>query len=138
MQVEHRVLVNARPEKIFSIYMDVANWNKWDPDTKASHINGPFSAGSTGRLTPAKGNTVPMLLTSVKENHHFTVESKIALFRMVFEHELLDRGQSTEVIHRVSFYGLLAPILGRLVGAQVHKGLPVTLANLKLAAESAA
>jgi Polyketide cyclase / dehydrase and lipid transport len=138
MQVEHRVLVSATPDKIFRIYADVKNWHKWDPDTKASYINGPFSAGSKGRLTPTKGNTVPMLLTSVEQNRHFTVESRIPLFKMVFEHELLDRGNNTEVVHRVSFFGLLAPVLGRMVGAQVNKGLPVTLANLKATAESAA
>ncbi|MBH2010696.1 MAG: SRPBCC family protein [Xanthomonadaceae bacterium] len=138
MQVEHRILVNAPAEKLFRIYADVANWCQWDPDTKASFIDGPFVAGAKGRLTPTKGNAVPMVLTSVQPNAHFTAESRIPLFCMVFEHELLQSGTATQVIHRVGFSGLLTPLLGRWVGAQVNKGLPITLSRLKALAESAA
>lgn len=137
MQVEHSINVHASARRLFAIYADVANWNRWDPDTKASHIVGPFQVGATGSLTPAKGSTVPMVLTSVVPDRAFTAESKIPMFRMLFEHELIPTGQTTQVIHRVTFSGPLAFVLGRMVGAQVNKGLPVTLANLKAAAEAA-
>jgi len=136
MQIEHSVIVNAAPERVFNLYADVPNWNRWDPDTKASHIDGPFQTGANGALTPARGNTVPMLLTSVVPNRSFTVEAKIPLFRMVFEHELLPASEATQVVHRVSFSGPLAFLLGRVIGAQVNKGLPVTLAKLKAAVEA--
>jgi uncharacterized protein YndB with AHSA1/START domain len=131
MQVEHRILIDKPPEEIFRIYADVSNWNKWDPDTKSSCIDGPFQSGTRGKLTPAKGSAVPMLLTEVVPNHNFTAEAGIPFFRMVFEHELLPTDSGTEVIHRVTFSGLLSPLLGRLVGAQLNKGLPITLAKLK-------
>lgn len=57
---------------------------------------------------------------------------------MLFEHGLQQRGTATQVIHRVSFSGLLTPLLGRWVGAQVNKGLPITLSRFKALAESAA
>ena len=136
MQVEHSVLVNAAPERLFALYADVPNWNRWDPDTKASSISGPFQAGARGSLTPTKGNTVPMLLTSVVPNRSFTVEAKIPLFRMVFEHELLPVDKTTQVIHRVTFSGALAFLLGQIIGSQLNKGLPVTLAKLKATAEA--
>ncbi len=136
MQVEHAILVNAQPERLFSLYTDVSNWNRWDPDTKASSIDGPFQAGTRGFLTPAKGNTVPMLLTSVVPDRSFTVEVRIPLFRMVFEHELRPENGSTKVIHRVTFSGALAFLLGRVIGSQLNKGLPVTLAKLKASAEA--
>lgn len=135
MQVEHSILVNAAPERVFALYEDVANWSRWDPDTKASFIYGPFKTGTTGSLTPTKGNTVPMLLTSVIPNQSFTVESKIPLFRMLFEHELKPDGKVTQVIHRVTFSGGLAFLLGRIIGAQLNKGLPLTLAQLKVTVE---
>lgn len=136
MQIKHSVLVNAAPERLFALYADVPNWNRWDPGTKASSIVGPFQSGAKGSLTPTKGNTVPLLLTSVVPNRSFTAEAKIPLFRIIFDHELLPRNGATEVIHRVSFSGVLAFLLGRFIGAQVSKGLPVTLAKLKAAAES--
>jgi uncharacterized protein YndB with AHSA1/START domain len=136
MQVEHRIAVAAPPERIFSIYEDVPGWRHWDPDTKSATLDGPFAVGSSGKLTPAKGNTVPMVVTAVVPNRSFTVECRIPLFRMVFEHELSPQGASTDVVHRVTFSGVLTPLLGRMLAKRVDAGLPVTLANLKRLAES--
>lgn len=138
MQVEHSVLVQAPASRIFNVYQDVAAWHTWDPDTKHASLQGPFAVGGRGSLTPTKGNTVPMLLTKVEPNSCFTVESKIPLFRMVFEHELLPQGSSVKVVHRVTFSGALTLLLGRMLVKQLNRGLPVTLANLKHLAESAA
>ncbi len=135
MQVEHSVVVQAPAERIFRIYEDVAAWHTWDPDTKRASIAGPFAVGTRGSLTPTKGNTVPMLLTKVEPGSCFTVESKIPLFRMVFEHELIPQGAAVKVIHRVTFSGLLTALLGRMLVKQLNQGLPVTLANLKRRAE---
>lgn len=135
MQIEHQISVAAPPERIFAIYQDVPNWHTWDPDTKNASLVGPFRVGSRGKLTPTKGNAVPMLLTSLVPNRSFTVESSIPLFRMVFEHELHPSGANTEVVHRVTFSGLLSLLLGRLLAKQLNLGLPRTLANLKQLAE---
>ncbi len=136
MQVEHSVVVKAPAERVFRIYEDVAAWHTWDPDTKRASIQGPFAVGTRGSLTPTKGNTVPMLLTKVEPGSCFTVESKIPLFRMVFEHELIPQGAAVKVVHRVTFSGLLSALLGRMLAKQLNQGLPVTLANLKRRAES--
>lgn len=135
MQVEHRIHVAAPAERIFGIYADVPGWRTWDPDTRSASLEGPFAVGTKGKLTPAKGNTVPMLVTAVVPNRSFTVECRIPLFRMVFEHELVPAGTTTEVIHRTTFSGALSPLLGRMIARQLDAGLPVTLANLKQLAE---
>ncbi len=137
MQVERSILVQAPAERVFGIYQNVSAWHTWDPDTKRASLEGPFAVGSRGSLTPTRGNTVPMLVTRVEPNVCFTVESKIPLFRMLFEHELVPQGNAVQVIHRVTFSGLLTFLLGRMLVKQLHQGLPVTLANLKRIAESA-
>lgn len=68
----------------------------------------------------------------------FTLESKIPLFRMVFEHELVPQGAGVKVIHRVTFSGLLTFLLGRMLVKQLNQGLPLTLAGLKRLAERGA
>lgn len=138
MQVEHSILVQATAERIFRIYENVSAWHTWDPDTKRASLEGPLAVGSRGSLTPTKGNTVPMLVTKVEPDSCFTVESRIPLFRMVFEHELVPQGSAVKVIHRVTFSGLLSFLLGRMLVRQLNHGLPVTLASLKRLAESAA
>ena len=136
MQVEHRIKVATAPGAIFRIYQDVENWHAWDPDTKRATLEGPFQVGSRGRLTPTKGNAVPMVITQVVHDSCFTVESKIPLFRMVFEHDLVPVQGMTEVIHRVTFSGALTFLLGRMLVKQLNAGLPVTLLRLKALAES--
>ena len=138
MQVEHSILVQASAERLFTIYEDVAAWHTWDPDTKRASIEGPFVVGARGSLTPTKGNTVPMLLTKVEPNSCFTAESRIPLFRMAFEHELVPQGASVKVVHRVTLSGVLAALLGRMLVKRLNHGLPVTLASLKRLAEGAA
>jgi Polyketide cyclase / dehydrase and lipid transport len=136
MQIEHTVFTAASPAAIFRIYEDVANWHTWDPDTKKATLDGPLRVGAKGKLTPTKGNTVPMLVTEVVHNRSFTVVSKIPLFRMIFEHELKPTQEGTEVIHRVTLSGLLSVLLGSMLTKQLNSGLPVTLSNLKALAES--
>ena len=136
MLVEHRITVAAPPATIFRIYADVARWHTWDPDTKQATLDGPFEAGSRGRLTPPKGHTVPMLLTQVVPDKCFTVESRIPLFRMLFEHKLTPTATGTEVVHRVTFSGLLSFVLGRMLSTQLNTGLPITLGRLKALAEA--
>jgi hypothetical protein len=68
-------------------------------------------------------------------HHLFTVESKLPLCTMRFEHELSVVENQIEALNRVSFVGFLSPLFGRLIGGQIKKGLPRTLEGLKRAAE---
>ena len=135
MQVEHRIAIQATPEVIYRIYEDVGAWHTWDPDTKAATLDGPLRVGASGRLVPTKGRAVPMLVTQAVHARNFTVESRIPMFRMLFEHLLSPNGSGTEVVHRVTFSGFLSFILGPLLSKQLHAGLPVTLSKLKHLAE---
>ena len=134
--VEKQVVISATPETIFRIYQDVENWKRWDPDTKGSTLSNGLALGSKGTLTPAKGNTVPMEVTAVQENRHFTVTSKTLLFRLDFDHELEPTDGGTRVVHRVRIAGLLKPVLTRMLGPQIERGLPATLQRLKARAEA--
>lgn len=136
MHIEKRIHVAATAQTLFRIYEDVQNWHTWDPDTRQATLDGPFEVGSRGRLVPTKGNAVPMVLTQVVRDRCFTVESSIPMFRMRFDHELVPDRDLTEVIHRVTFSGPLAWVLGRLLVKRLNSGLPVTLARLKALAES--
>ena len=55
---------------------------------------------------------------------------------MVFEHELNPEQAGTEVVHRVTFSGLLSLVLGPMLSKQLNVGLPITLGKLKLLAQS--
>ena len=135
MQFEEQVLIAATPEKIFALYVDVKNWSAWDFDVKSSSIEGSFISGATGSLLPSSGPKAKIVFTEVVPNCSFTVESKLPLCVMRFEHELSRISEGTKVVHRVVFEGVLSPLFGRLIGSQIKKGLPHTLQGLKDAAE---
>lgn len=135
IQVQH--LIPTGPEAIFRLYADVRLWSEWDPDTRQASLDGPFVVGSRGRLLPTEGRAVPMVLTAVTPNRSFTVECRIPGFKMVFDHELRPVAGGTEVTHRATFSGWLAPVLGRMLVARLRTGLPRTLASLSEHAQRA-
>ena len=135
-QFSEETTINAAPERVFALYENVANWRHWDPEVASSGISGAFTSGARGKLKPTKGPEAKIEITTVEKNKSFTVESKLPLCTMTFEHELLLVNNTTRVIHRVSFKGPLAFFFGRVVGSQIRKGLPGTLQGLKRAAES--
>jgi len=135
MQFEEQILINAPINRLFSLYANVSGWSSWDPDVKSSSIDGPFFSGATGTLQPSSGPKAKITFTEVLPNRLFTVESKLPLCTMRFEHELLPVGNQIQALHRVSFVGFLSPLFGRLIGSQIQKGLPRTLEGLKRAAE---
>jgi hypothetical protein len=135
MFIEEKIAINCSPDVVFAMYADVANWNRWDPDTKRSSIDGPFRTGATGRIAPQKGMEVPMEFVSVVPNRSFCVVSKIPFFTMTFDHDLLPDHAGVTAIHKVTFSGPLAFVFGTLIRSQLRKGLPVTMASLKRHAE---
>jgi len=135
MQFEEQVVIAASTETIFALYVDVKNWSVWDPDVKSSSIEGSFISGAIGLLQPSSGPRAKIVFTEVVSNCSFTVESKLPLCVMRFEHELSSISEGTKVVHRVVFEGFLSPLFGRLIGSQIKKGLPRTLQGLKHTAE---
>lgn len=135
MQFEEQVVIEAPAEKVFSLYADVENWASWDPDVKHSSIEGGFVSGASGMLQPTNGPKARIAFTEVVPNRSFTVESKLPLCVMRFQHELSSNSEGTKAVHRVVFEGLLSSVFGRLIGSQIRKGLPHTLQGLKRAAE---
>ncbi len=135
MQFQEEIFIAASPEKVFSLYKNVSGWSSWDAEVKASSINGSFQSGTFGSLQPSSGPKAKITFTEVVNNRSFTVESKLPLCVMRFEHELTPSPSGTKALHKVTFQGFLAPIFGRLIGSQIRKGLPKTLQGLKRVSE---
>lgn len=135
MQFEERIVIAAAPEKVFALYKNVAAWSSWDPEVKTSSIEGSFSSGASGSLQPSSGPNASIKFTEVMPDRSFTVETKLPLCIMRFEHKLTLLPAGTSAKHRVTFQGLLSPFFARVIGSQIRKALPNTLQGLKRAAE---
>lgn len=135
MQFEEEIIINAPPEKVFSVYADVNGWSSWDPDTKSSAVEGQFCSGARGIIRPTIGPAMRIHFTEVIPNLSFTAEIRLPLCVIRFDHELYPDISGTRTLYRVVFSGLLTPIFGRLVGYQIRKGMPKTLQGFKRAVE---
>ncbi|MCA9732860.1 SRPBCC family protein [candidate division KSB1 bacterium] len=136
MQIEETIKIKATPEQIFAFYKNVSEWSSWDPDVQSSSIDGDFREGTKGKLKPSKGPETKIEFTEVTRNKSFTTSSKLPFCTMRFVHELVPTNEGTEVIHTVTFSGMLSPLFNRLIGSGIKKGLPKTMQGLKNAVES--
>jgi hypothetical protein len=135
MQFEASIQINATAATIFALYENVAQWPVWDSDVKSASIQGAFVSGARGVIVPNGGPKSDILFSEVNRNKSFTVDCKLPLCMMRFEHELVAQGGGTRATHRVIFDGLLAPVFGRLIGSGMRKTLPKVMENLKSVAE---
>jgi Polyketide cyclase / dehydrase and lipid transport len=138
MQFESSTQINTPAKTVFALYENVAQWPVWDTDVKAASISGPFVSGARGVIEPNGGPKSDIVFTEVVRNKSFTVDCKLPLCKMRFEHELQESGGSTRATHRVVFEGLLAPLFGRIIGSGMRKSLPNVMATLKATAEKLA
>lgn len=138
MHIEERIVIAVPPAVIDRVWSEVEKWHLWDPDTKQARLDGPFAVGTRGRIVPAKGMGVSMVVTERSEGRSFTVEGFIPLFRMHFEHTVAAVSGGSEVVHRVWFTGALAFLFGPRVAKQIRAGLPRTMQSLKIYAEARA
>lgn len=137
MQFEESIEIQTTTQTIFALYADVSSWASWDPDVRSSSIEGAFVPGALGHLKPSSGPESRITFTEVIADKSFTVESKLPLCVMRFEHELSATSTGTVAVHRVTFSGPLSLIFSRLIGGSIRRGLPHTMAGLKQAAEQA-
>jgi len=136
MEIKEQIEIAVPSKIIDQIWSEVDQWHKWDPDTKKAYINGPFTVGTYGKLTPTKGMGVSMAITERTVGKSFTVEGGVPFFRMHFEHTLSPSENGVLVTHHVWFSGALSFLFGPGVAKQVRNGLPKTMLSLKAYAEA--
>lgn len=138
MKFEEVITIQAPPKQIFSVYTEVSDWPKWDADTLASSIDGPFEVGTTGKIKPEGQPVTPIKLVEVTPDKSFTVECKLPLCKMQFIHEMADQDDGAEVKNIVLFTGFLSPVFGLLIGSKIKRSMSSSLQGLKQYVENPA
>lgn len=123
--------IACAPATLYAVWADVAQWHTWDPDTRWARLEGPFAAGSQGKIAPQKGLAVNLQISEAVPDRSFTVVCPVLGNQMIFRHDLMPTSEGLLATHQVQFTGWLAGIFMKTVGADVSKGLPVTMTRLK-------
>jgi hypothetical protein len=126
---------------VFARYADAGSWPTWDTEVEWVSHDGPFTAGTTGRLKPKGGPTTKFTIVSLETDRAFQDVTRLPGARLVFDHVLTDQpGGGTAITHTVSITGPMTFLFSRVIGRNIARGLPATvsaLAQLAAADESA-
>jgi len=117
-------------DDVWRLWSDVASWPTWDAGVETVALDGPFAAGTTGRLKPAGSKPVGIRLLEARPGEGFVDETRLPLATMRFEHSLADDGDGTLITHRVTISGPLTPLWKRVVGRDFVRELPGTVRSL--------
>lgn len=131
------VEIQAPLKTVFDAYRRVERWKEWDPEVQDVSVSRGLTPGSSGWLLPSKGPKTKIKVTEFRADG-FVVEGKLPLCRMLFDHVLEERPDSTLVQHSVRVEGMLAPIFRGPIEKAFKDSLPVTLAGLKSYVEAGA
>lgn len=127
----HTLTTEVSPEAIWRIWTDVPNWNTWDDGLKTAELNGPFTAGATGRLIPDKGPKAKFRVTEVVPGRSYTFRTALPLGALYVKRFLSNANGQTAFTHEVWFTGLTKGIFGRTLGRRYRQMLPEVMTTIK-------
>lgn len=134
--ISAEALAKAQPSDVWSIWIDVSSWPKWDQELEWSSLNGPFQVGTEGQLKPKGWPPSKFHLISVEENKAHGDKTVMPMTEIIFNHSVATLGNGqVRVVHHVEVRGLLAPLLWLTMRRTLKKGLPKAVSTLAQLAE---
>lgn len=134
--MKHTKETSATPSQVWQVLQDVENWKSWDHELEESTIEGPFQAGSTGRVKLKNGPHLKTILTYVEPLKVFVQEAKLFLAKAVMTHIIAQVDGKTYVTFQTEIQGSLALFYTWLLGYSIRQKIPVEMKEMLKKAES--
>lgn len=128
MVIEHKTNIQATPELVWSVTMDIENWPTWNPTVKKANRmeSSALGLGSKVRIKQPWQPTSDWEITLFEDRKRFAWETRRAGLRMEATHILEPHGGGTKNILRLEVSGVflwcLYPLL-RLALSRENGGL---------------
>ena len=140
-EIKTEVLINATPDKIWSILMNFDNYPTWNPFIKS--IKGEVKIGNKiiARIEPpeSKGMTFKPKILTIEPNKEFSWLGHFlitGIFDGEHKFELIDKGNGTTIFRQSEkFKGILLPFLKKQLDINTKKGFEEMNSKLKDLAE---
>jgi uncharacterized protein YndB with AHSA1/START domain len=127
----------AAPTDVWRVWSDVDTWPQWNPDMKESRLDGPLRLGTTGMINTRSGGKHAVVVTHLEDGRSFELESTaMPGTRMAIRATLTPIQGGTRISQAFEARGLLAPIVGPMMGGMILKTFSSVLAGLKTRVES--
>lgn len=140
MKLEHVIHIDAPPEVVWDVIVDVEGWPAWTPtiDTAKRLDDGPFDVGSKALLKQPGLTEATWVVTSLTQGERFTWESRIRGIRMIATHEIVAAETGAQNVLRIEMSGWVAILLGPLIRVSVRRALEQENTGLKKHCEAIA
>lgn len=131
----------ASPERLWTLMSEVRGWPRWMPTVDAvtpQEPGRPDEVGARYAVEQPRLARAVWTITAIDEGRSFTWESSVPGLRSVAAHELR-RGAdgTTTIVLRLTWSGLLAPIVRRTMGRRALDYITQEAASLEAAAGAA-
>lgn len=128
---------SAQPDRVWQVWSDVNRWPDWNPDMKASRIDGPLKLGATGNIDTRSGGKHDVVVTHFEQGRSFELESTaLPGTKMGIRATITPSGAGSRITQGFEPRGLLAPIVGPMMGGAILKTFNSVLNGLKQKVES--
>ncbi len=122
----------ASPAEVWRVWSDVDHWPEWNPDMNESHLAGPLKLGTTGMINTKSGGKHDVAVTHYEEGRSFELESTaLPGTKMAIRATIAPNGAGSRITQGFEPRGLLAPIVGPMMGGQILKTFDSVLNGLK-------
>ena len=118
-----RVVEGITKEQVYSFWVDVNNWTKWNDDIKSAELHGAFKEGNFFTLTLKNGQKVKIKLLKVEENKSFTDLTAFPLAKMYGIHEIIEKDGKIELVATIKIEGFLSFLWTKIVAQNVADSL---------------
>lgn len=125
-------------DRVWRVWSDIDHWPEWNPDMKASHLDGALKLGATGMIDTRSGGKHDVVVTHYEEGRSFELESTaLPATKMAIRATITPNGSGSRITQGFEPRGLLAPIVGPMMGGMILKTFSSVLSGLKQRVESA-
>jgi uncharacterized protein YndB with AHSA1/START domain len=114
---ERSLMFPASREAIWAVWSDAEHWADWNSGVRSASLDGPFAAGTNGRLRPASGPTGSIEIVELEPNVCWITITRLPGAQFQLEHRI-DDGEAGQmkVTYRGRLTGRLAPLYVRVRG----------------------
>jgi Polyketide cyclase / dehydrase and lipid transport len=127
----------ATPARVWQVWSDVNTWPAWNPDMKESRLDGPLKLGTTGMINTNSGGKHDVVVTHFEDGRSFELESTaMPGTKMGIRATVEPTANGTRISQAFEARGLLAPVVGPMMGGMILKTFNSVLEGLRQKAES--
>jgi hypothetical protein len=139
MVIEHAIHIDASPETVWTVTVDVERWPEWSRTvTSAQPVGGgPLRLGSEVRVRQPLQPAATWVVVALEHGSRFAWETRRRGLRMIATHDIAPAGSGTTNVLCLEATGIVATLLRPLLTLAFRRALAAENQGLRERCEQA-